>query len=220
MTSELTFVFADLAGYTAMTEAHGDHDAARIATQFHELARNCLPDGVRLVKTIGDAVMLVSATIPNAIAAALALARLVADQPTFPALRIGLHAGSAVERDHDYFGSTVNIAARVSGVARGGEIVCTEPIAAVAVERSLAGARPLGTIRLKNVASAVSLFELSTGKVRELCHIDPVCRMQVSPQDSPARRTHAGAALYFCSTECASKFDHAPESHLPVLSDT
>lgn len=220
MTAELTFVFADLAGYTAMTEVHGDDDAARIATRFHELARGCLPEGVRLVKTIGDAVMLVSPTVTDAIAASIALGRTVSAQPTFPALRIGLHVGPAVERDNDYFGGTVNIAARVSGVARGGEIVCTERIAVIAIEHELASARPMGTIRLKNVATPVSLFELSTGEVSELCHIDPVCRMQVSPEDAPARRTHAGAGLYFCSTDCASKFDEAPEAHLPILGET
>lgn len=220
MTTEHTFVFADLAGYTAMTEAHGDDDAAGIATRFHDLARRCLPNDVRLVKTIGDAVMLVSPSVTDAIMAALALARMVATQPTFPALRIGLHVGPAVERDNDYFGSAVNIAARVSGVARGGEIVCTERIADTAVEYELAGARPMGTIRLKNVAVPVSLFVLSTGEVGELCHIDPVCRMQVSPDNAPSQRTHGGATLYFCSSGCASKFDEAPDEHLPILGET
>ena len=217
MADELTFVFADLAGYTAMTEVHGDDDAARIATHFHELARECLPAGTRLVKTIGDAVMLVSPTIVDAITASLALARTVATQPAFPALRIGLHVGPAVERDHDYFGTTVNVAARVSGVARGGEIVCTERIAIIAIEHGLASARAMGTIRLKNVSMPVSLFELGTGEVSELCHVDPVCRMQVSPDNAPARRTHAGATLYFCSLGCASTFDEAPDAHLPLL---
>ncbi|MBA3672275.1 MAG: hypothetical protein H0W68_09670 [Gemmatimonadaceae bacterium] len=68
MSVEYTFVFADLAGYTAMTEAHGDDDAAQIATRFHEPARACLPAETRLVKTIRDAVMLVSPSIKDAIA--------------------------------------------------------------------------------------------------------------------------------------------------------
>ena len=79
------------------------------------------------------------------------IARVIA-QPTFPALRVGLHVGPVVERDDDYFGATVNIAARVAGVARTGEIVCTERVASVATDEGLAAARPMGTVRLKNVA--------------------------------------------------------------------
>lgn len=221
MGTEHTFVFADLAGYTALTEVHGDDDAAQIATQFHEIARGCLPAGTRLVKTIGDAVMLASPSIVDAVTCALALARAVATQPTFPALRIGLHVGPVVERDNDYFGSTVNLAARVSGVARGGEIVCTERIAEVAVDEGLANARPMGTIRLKNVAAPVSLFQLSSGEVAgELCHIDPVCRMQVSPDHAPAQRVHEGTTLYFCSPTCATTFAESPEAHLPIVAET
>ena len=219
MTTEHTFVFADLAGYTALTETHGDDDAARIATRFHELARQCLPSGTRLVKTIGDAVMVVSPTVSDGIATAIALSREVAALPTFPALRVGLHVGSAVERDDDYFGGTVNLAARVSAVARGGEIVCTERIAAIAIEAGVANARPMGTFRLKNLVSPIALFQLTAdGAACELCHIDPVCRMQVVPDEALAT-THAGTTLYFCSSACATKFKEAPESHLPIASE-
>jgi adenylate cyclase len=220
MSTDRTFVFADLAGYTALTEAHGDDDAAQIATRFHELARACLPAGTRLVKTIGDAVMLVAPTIEDGIRAALAIARSVAAQPAFPALRVGLHAGPVVERDDDFFGATVNIAARVSGVAYAGEIVCTERIASIATGEGLAAARPMGTVRLKNVAAPVTLYELNVGDTSsELRHIDPVCRMQVVPDEAPARTAHEGTMLYFCSLGCAAKFGEAPEVHLPLASE-
>jgi adenylate cyclase len=218
MSADLTFVFADLAGYTALTEAHGDDDAAHVATRFHELAKSCLPAGTRLVKTIGDAVMLVAETEAQGIEAATAIARAVHDQPSFPALRVGIHAGPAVERDGDYFGSTVNVAARVSAVARGGEIVCTERVAAVASGRALAAARPIGTVRLKNVPTPLALFELSTDKQpRALRHIDPVCRMQVVPLDAKAQTVYQGTTLYFCSQSCADKFAEDPETHVPRM---
>ena len=214
---ELTFVFADLAGYTALTEAHGDDDAAQVATRFHELARACLPAGTRLVKTIGDAVMVVAPTIESGIRAAFAIARSVAAQPAFPALRVGLHAGPVVERGDDFFGATVNVAARVSGIARVGEIVCTARIAGIATAEGLAMARPMGTVRLKNVAEPVALYALNAGDiVSELRHVDPVCRMQIVPDEAPARTSHEGTMLYFCSLGCAAKFDEAPEAYLPL----
>lgn len=219
MSAELAFVFADLAGYTAMTEAHGDDDAAHVATRFHELATACLCDGTRLVKTIGDAVMLVAPAAADAIATALALSRHVLREPSFPAVRIGLHVGPAVERERDYFGATVNTAARVAGIARGGEIVCTEAIASVAVTLELAAARPLGTVRLKNVVAPIALYELTVEDAiphdAELRHIDPVCRMQVTAQRASAQLTHDGATLYFCSSGCATSFACSPETYVP-----
>jgi adenylate cyclase len=218
MAAELTFVFADLAGYTALTEAHGDDDAAHIATRFHDLSRACLPVGAQLVKTIGDAVMLVATNEQAGIEAAIAVARAIADEPSFPALRVGLHAGPAVERDGDYFGATVNIAARVAAFARGGEIVCTERIAAIAAERGLAAARAMGTVRLKNVAHALALYELNSHeRGHELRHVDPVCRMQVSPAEAAAQLEHDGVTLYFCSKGCAERFAQAPDVHLPTV---
>lgn len=220
MSDDRTFVFADLAGYTALTEAHGDHDAARVATRLHELARGCLPAGTVLVKTIGDAVMLVAPTIGDGVTVALELARIVAAEPAFPALRVGLHVGPVIERDHDFFGATVNIAARVAGVARAGEIVCTAPVALVAGELELAAAQPLGTIRLKNVAAPVELYRLSSGSAAdELRHLDPVCRMQITAAEAAATTQYASIAIYFCSAECARKFEESPEAYVPVLGE-
>lgn len=164
--------------------------------------------------------MVVAPTVADGIATAVALARAVSAQPSFPALRVGLHVGTAVERDNDYFGATVNLAARVAGIARAGEIVCMEAVAAVASEESLASARPMGTVRLKNVATPVTLYELHTGeRGGELRYNDPVCRMQVVAENASMQREHAGATIYFCSDACAAKFDDAPESHLPLATE-
>ncbi|MBP6627837.1 MAG: YHS domain-containing protein [Kofleriaceae bacterium] len=213
--AEHTFVFADLAGYTALTEAHGDEDAAQVATEFHELAKHCLPAGSRIVKTIGDAVMVVAPSIGDGIATAVRVAATIAGQARFPAVRIGIHAGPAASRDGDYFGAAVNIAARVAALARAGEIVCTEAVAAVAVARALAPARPMGTVRLKNVSMPLALFELGTGApTGRLHHLDPVCRMQIDPATAATTLAQDGVLLYFCSAGCRARFEAAPEAYL------
>lgn len=212
MEAEHTFVFADLAGYTALTEAHGDRDAARVATSFHELAAGCLGDRVRLVKTIGDEVMLCAGAIDLGVRVALRISAAVSALECFPAVRIGIHAGAAECVGDDYFGSAVNLAARVAHVARAGEIVCTEPVAQVATRDGLASARPMGVVRLKNVVAPVALFELTTSGARtRLAHIDPVCRMQVSATDGAVRLLVEGTHVYFCSEACAAAFRATPE---------
>ena len=109
-TVEATFVFADIAGFTALTEAHGDHDAAALVADFCRSVRAELPaSGGTEVKTIGDAVML---TIPDP-AAAIRLGLRITHELMrghgAPAVRVGLHHGPAIERDGDYFGAAVNL---------------------------------------------------------------------------------------------------------------
>src|SRR2546425_308637 len=96
-------LFADLAGFTALTEAHGDVDAAEVATRFSALASAALTGNTRIVKTIGDAVMIVANEARDAAETALSLLRAVDAEPLFPTVRIGLHVGPVVERASDVF---------------------------------------------------------------------------------------------------------------------
>ena len=105
--------FADLAGFTALTEAHGDVVAADIAERLVAVTKSVMAVGDRLVKDIGDAVLLTSADAVSGIGLVLRLFDACDTDAQFPDLRAGLHYGPVVERAGDIFGSTVNIAARI-----------------------------------------------------------------------------------------------------------
>ncbi|GAB6986855.1 adenylate/guanylate cyclase domain-containing protein [Nocardioides pyridinolyticus] len=124
-----TVAIVDLAGYTALTETHGDEEPANLATTFADLARSCLLDGDRLIKPIGDAVLLASQDPRSGLALVDRLLAATCELDGFPLARAGLHHGPAVERDGDMFGAAVNLAARVAGQAAGGQTVVTTPIA-------------------------------------------------------------------------------------------
>ncbi len=110
-----TFLFADIAGYTALTEAHGDDEAAELARAFcRAVSDAAAARGGEVVKTIGDAVMVRHDLSAEAVALGLAAAHEVMAGHGFPAVRVGMHHGPAVERDGDWFGATVNLAARVA----------------------------------------------------------------------------------------------------------
>lgn len=206
---EWAIVFADLAGFTALTEAHGDQDAAGLAARFYALARGCLAPPVTLVKTIGDAVMLASPDPAAAVAAARAIVAAVAAEPDFPEVRVGVHVGPAVARDGDFFGATVNLAARVASHARGGQIVGTR-----ALLEHLPGDLPttaLGEVRFKNVSQPVAVYALETRTARTC----PVCRMHLGATTGvPADRYH-GTTYDFCSEACAHRFHAHPEDFVP-----
>jgi adenylate cyclase len=150
--------FADLVGFTRMGEEVPADELGRVAERLATLAADTVSPPVRLVKTIGDAAMLVSHEPDAMIEAAFGLVGAAdAEGAEFPQLRVGLAWGSALSRAGDWFGRPVNLADRVTAVAKPGSVLVTRELRdAVAHERyrwSFAGAR-----RLKGVRDPVALF--------------------------------------------------------------
>jgi class 3 adenylate cyclase/YHS domain-containing protein len=202
---EQTFCFVDLAGFSALTETHGDETAADLVERFTTVVEEALEGDGQRVATIGDAVFVVSAN-PGAALAFLARLWVRADEePHFPALRAGLHHGEAARRGPQYYGAAVNLAARVAAQASGGQVLATASVAHPAREVGLA-VQPLGAVSLKNLRGECELFAISVGAERTSDVIDPVCRMRVSRQRAAAHLDFEGTQHWFCSRECLQQF--------------
>jgi len=213
-----TFVFADIAGFTALTEAHGDQEAAALVADFCAAVEAELPaSGGRQVKTIGDAVMLSIPEPAEAILLGLRITHELMRGHGSPAVRVGLHHGSAIERDGDYFGAAVNLAARVSAEASGGEVLVTGHTAALAPELEGVLYEPRGRRVLRNVRDPVELFAaVRAGALRGgALPSDPVCRMKVDPDHAVGRLVYHDTAYFFCSLACAAQFAGNPERFAP-----
>jgi adenylate cyclase len=216
--TEHTFLFADLAGFTAMTEAHGDEVAADAVSDFCSGVRGLLPDfDAEEVKSIGDAVMVRVPEASSAIELAVRLIGEVGTRHGSLAVRVGAHTGSAVYRDGDWFGAAVNLAARVAAVAERGELLMTDATHS-AGRRALSvyeiEKRPSQTF--KNITEPVTVYALTLASQPDVADLptDPVCRMAVDPNEADERRTHDGVEIYFCSAECAAVFDRHPERYI------
>jgi adenylate cyclase len=146
--------FADLAGYTRLTEEAGEEEAVDAVERFIEDVEVTLPDDARVIKTIGDEVMIVGSDAAALVDWAVGFQRLVADRRPLP--RIGLHYGLTLYRDGDYYGREVNLAARVAARAAGGEVLATRPVIDVAGP-NLEFER-IGEVRLKGFANSTELF--------------------------------------------------------------
>jgi adenylate cyclase len=149
----VAIAFADLAGYTRLTEEIGEEEALESVERFVELVGESLPDDARVVKTIGDAVMVVGADARALADWAVGFQALASERPR---PRIGLHSGHALYRDGDYYGRAVNLAARVAARAAGGEVLVTRAV------REAAGPNlafdHIGEVKLKGFDEATELF--------------------------------------------------------------
>jgi adenylate cyclase len=210
-----TFLFADIAGFTALTEAHGDEEAATLVAEFCAEVKAELPQfGGTHVKSIGDALMLRIPEPADAVQLGLRIAHELMPGHGAPAVRVGLHHGSYVERDGDFFGAAVNLAARVSGQAVGGEVLVTGYTAALAPDIDGVLYEPRGRQSLRNVREPVELFAaVRTGQdTKKRLAVDPVCQMAVDPDHAAGRLMYEGTAYFFCTLDCAGAFAHRPDT--------
>jgi adenylate cyclase len=149
----VAIAFVDLAGYTRLTEEVGEEEALEVVERFVNQVTDTLPDDARVIKTIGDEVMVVGRDTSALLHWAVGFQQLVTERPR---PRIGLHAGSALYRDGDYYGSAVNLAARVGARATGGEVLVTREVMD-AGSRHLTF-QPIGEVKLKGFDAATELF--------------------------------------------------------------
>lgn len=209
-----TIAFIDLAGFTALTEAHGDHAALEMVDDFaRHSAEAVTRAGAELVKTVGDAVMLAAPTP----AIGLEAVRLVFDacyaSDAFPEPRAGLHHGAVLARDGDYFGATVNLAARVASRAGSGQALATGVVAEAAFTAGI-DVVELGLQRFRNVLESVEVWAIELCPSQVDLSVDPVCRMRLSGHAAIARVRHAGGEHWLCSLDCLRAFAANPDRYL------
>jgi adenylate cyclase len=122
-----TFLFTDLVGFTALTSTEGDDRGAEVACELHDRVRALLgPHEAEEVKTLGDGLMLRCERPEAAVRLGLRIVEGLAEVPGFPPVRVGMATGPAVPRNGDWYGTTVNVAARLCAVAGGGEVLVSE----------------------------------------------------------------------------------------------
>lgn len=149
--------FLDITGYTRLTEERGDRAAADFAEQTRRLVdRPAVATGGRAVKWLGDGVMFYFATPKSAVDAALTMVSAVAEAGTATA-HVGIHAGPVVFREGDYYGHTVNVAARIGGFARPGEILVSQQVVD-AVDSESVTFTAIGPVELKGLGDSLSLY--------------------------------------------------------------
>jgi adenylate cyclase len=154
----VAFLFCDLTGFTALADAEGDAAAAEVADSFARIVAEQRGEFL-LMKSLGDGAMLV---YPEGIAAVSAGARIIEQTRLGSPLRVhaGAHVGAAIARDGDYYGSSVNLAARLLGVAQPDQLIATREV----VDRTavLYNWEPLGSREIRGIGQPVDVFCLSS----------------------------------------------------------
>jgi adenylate cyclase len=149
--------FLDITGYTRLTEERGDEAAADLAARLADLVRQSSQrHGGTPVKWLGDGVMFYFREPRDAVLAAVEMVKVVGSHGLPPA-HVGIHAGAVVFQEGDYFGRTVNIAARIADYARPGEVLVSQEVVDAADGGPLTFTE-IGPVELKGVPGTLRLY--------------------------------------------------------------
>lgn len=154
-----TFLFADISGYSRLTEQHGDEAAAELAISFAAaVERLAGVHGAEVVKSSGDAVMVHG----QAAAEVVRLGVSLVTEPFWgsgrPPIHAGIHTGPAINRAGDWWGAVVNVASRVADAACAGQLLITEASRMAAGRQLAISLQSLGPLRFKNIANPVHVY--------------------------------------------------------------
>jgi class 3 adenylate cyclase len=162
------FLFADLRGYTAFVEAHGDEAAANLLDAYRRIVRQVVRgSGGAEIKTEGDSFYVVFPSASQAVRCGLAIeaaaASWTAQEPGQPiAVGIGVHAGETAETAEGYVGLAVNIAARICAQASAGEVLVSDTVRALVRSSADVTFSPRGKRRLKGIVEPIAVYAASS----------------------------------------------------------
>ena len=202
---ELAIAFIDLVRFTALTEIHGDVTAADAAGVLGEVTRTALGPDDRLVKSVGDGVLVAGPEPATGLRLAGAIIEGLHDLDAGLDARGGLHHGPVVTRDNDVFGATVNLAARLAGLPPPGRLAVSRQIALSAGDVDLA-ITPRGLIELRGLREPVEVFEVDPCRHGGEWLTDPVCGMRLRATDAIPPLSSTGEPVGFCSRRCAELY--------------
>ena len=158
---ELTIGFVDLVRFTAITEDIADEELGELVDRFEMMVHDTVTGhSGRVVKMIGDEAMFVANAAGDAVDIALSLVRAFAESDAVPPARAGLAEGTVLAHGGDYFGPTVNLAARAVDVARPSTVVVSEAVHDSLADRADLKWRRLPSKRLKGIGR-VALWAVS-----------------------------------------------------------
>lgn len=155
--------FADLAGFTRLTEALPPEEIGAMIKQFEALVREHTPPAARHVKTIGDGAMIVTDDTSLALGAAQGLVDAAETTSNeFPPIHAGVAVGTAINSGGDWYGQPINLASRLADCAPPGQVYAAEEVAELMAEQFTL----VGTRRLSGIGHAVPVFALerATGR--------------------------------------------------------
>jgi len=204
MEENIAILIADLSGYTALTETHGAASAADIIDKYIQIVENCLVGDSTLKERKGDEVMIVSHYPDFLLSTAGMFLQNISREENFLQIHGGLHYGKVLKRNESYFGSAINLTARIAAKASPGTFWCSNEFISGITDRTTVRLESKGKHRFKNVNEEIEIAELAN-EHSDFFVVDPICRMLILDKTTAIQHPEENH-LFFCSQACFDIF--------------
>jgi adenylate cyclase len=200
---------ADLSGYTATTEIHGPESALGIIKTFMRIASESLHGGCSILERIGDQIVIVSELADDAAITASRILSKCHKEVHFLPVHIGLHYGTVLQSEGSFYGTAINVAARIASEADKGEILCSEAFVNALNTKQDFMFGEFRSLKFKNIMHPIRVAALMAVDIHPLHNLDPVCKMNLGP-NAVHSVVYEGMIYHFCSEECLHIFNSNP----------
>jgi adenylate cyclase len=200
----LAILMADLTGYTALTETHGAISAADLIDKYLEIVAGCLVGDSRLKERTGDEIMIVATSADALLATGMMIMKNTSKEENFLQVHGGLHYGKILNRNNSYYGSAINLTARITSKAKPGTLWCSEEFIGALTNTSSLRLQSKGKHSFKNINEEVEIVELAH-EFKDSFNIDPVCRMLILNKEIAIKHAESHD-VYFCSAACRDAY--------------
>lgn len=204
MEQNIAILMADLSGYTALTETHGPQMAADLIDKYLGIVKKCLVGDCHLHQRTGDEVMIVSPTTSDLLSTATLLLQHASNEHNFLQVHGGLHYGKILNRDNDYYGTTINLTSRIANKAKSGAFWCSKDFVTTLPDKYASIFQSQGHHSFKNLSSECELFEITFDNPKSF-YVDPICRMLVHKEKAAVPHPTVND-IFFCSPDCRDIF--------------
>ena len=200
----MAILFADLSGYTALTEVHGSIMAADLIDKYISLVKSSLVGKCKLQERVGDEIMIVSECADDLVRSTLNILSNTMKENNFLQIHGGLHYGKVLHRENSFYGSPINLTSRIAAKAQAGSILCSDDFVNALSNRSISNLISKGKCGFKNIVGEKEVYELNIEK--KSYHIDPICHMVILDSTEMMVKKATGN-LYFCSKACLEMYN-------------
>ena len=217
---DMSILIADLSGYTALTEIHGAMSAAKLVTKYLALVDMSLHGTARLLERVGDQVVVVADNADDLASTAINLLSNAGNEPSFLPIHAGIHFGKIVEQEGSFFGSAMNLTARITAIATDGSLLCSAAFVDELKVKDQFHLQRRGEFKFENISKPVEIFELLAEQFHQHLAVDPVCYMQIERHGNELSFSDRGHTYYFCSVECVNSFKESLKSVIPTTTSS
>lgn len=203
----MAILMADLSGFTAMTEVHGAEIAAQMIRKYVQIVEISLTGESMLLERAGDQVVVVSPNPDDLAQTAFELKKRIEKETNFLAIHAGMHYGEILELDGHFYGSAMNLSARIAAQAKQGKILCSQDFVDSLSDTGSYNFISYGRFHFKNVLESKLIVEMQTAAHFSATKLQcPVCHMQLDIYSIGAKLVIDDASYNFCSEDCKELF--------------